>query len=266
MKAQQDTTLYEERQEVIDHKTGELVTTSNKKVIRREKSPEFVMMFTAGLSILTKSELTSGQAKTLFELLNFCVNNSNMLMVNTDTKKMIAKNSGLTQKTTNENIRQLVKKVILIKDSNTYFLNPMIFGRGNFQDLKKLTHELSISYDFENNTATNQLVTKSLYEEPSADDKVIDTKEHKDNTHTEQNITIEAPNANNAHMPSISDIATPESAEQPPIHPKQQTLFEVEDDKGNSSLELEMLREQNRAEELAIKKLELQIKAKELGL
>lgn len=186
-------TVYDEINTYVDKQTGEIVSTARKQVIKREKTPEFVMLFIQGLSRLTKAELTKSEGQTLSELLKYTTNNTNMLMVNQHIKKLISEDTGLKIGTVSQNIKSLATKEVIIRKSRMYFLNPLIFGRGNWEDVKKLTQTFEIEYDFINQTAVERLATKTLYEDEQniKNLKIVGTNEQKEDKNIEQTILVE---------------------------------------------------------------------------
>lgn len=250
--------LFDEVETYKDNVTGEVISTSRKQLVKREKSPEFIQLFTQGLSILTKSDLTKGQAKVLYELLKYTMNNSNMLMINRDVKDTIALDTELTKRTVDECLRILVSKDIIIRKSKTYFLNPLLFGRGQWTDIKRLTQNLEISYDFENNTATENIKTRALYKEADKVSKlpfkvVEDEKTFDENGESCHKISVEEDeNLLSNSIKNDEEITNVEVV--------------TNENKADKGYELELLREQNKQKELSIRELELKIKAKELGL
>ena len=199
-----DTTIYDEVNTFVNKTTGEIISSARKKLVKREKTPEFTMLFIHGLSVLTKSELTKAQAQTLFELLKYTVNNSNMLMINADVKNLIANDSNLKFRTVEENIKALVKKEILIRQGRTYFLSPIIFGRGNWNDIKTLTQSLEVKYDFVEGTAVEKLTTKTLYNTESelrdSPHEVVEAVEYDDGTTTHQELVVSATQRESTQM------------------------------------------------------------------
>lgn len=158
-------TVYDEITTYVDNQTGEVISQSKKSITKRKENNEFTMVFIQGLSRLTKSDLTQAQCKVLFELMKYSVNNTNMLYVNKATKELIAEEGGIGYRTVENCISDLVKKEVILRVKRSYLLNPLIFGRGGLENVKKLTQSLEIEYDFENGTATEKLTTKGLYKE-----------------------------------------------------------------------------------------------------
>jgi len=239
----QSLTFYDEINTYIDNSTGEVVSTTKKTVSRRENTPEFTMLFIQGLSLLTKSNLSPAQAKVLFELLKYTVSNSNMLLINKSIKDRIAEYSDLAFRTVEQAIQQLIKKEIVIKKESMFILNPVIFGRGNFQNVKKLRQSLEIEYDFENETALELATVKTLYndEQDMKRLKVTDYKETREGNNLEQEIILEAENPN-------------------------QKIMNFEDEVNSDSNEIELLNAKNKAKELAIEEMKLKLEMHNKGL
>lgn len=240
--AKKKLSVYDSVDTHIDHNTGEVVSTTKRTVTRRESTPEFTMVFVHGLSRLTKADLTKTQAKVLFELLKYTLNNSNMLLINKPVKKLISEGTGATLRTVQACVQALVEKSVIVKEKTSYFLNPIIFGRGNFQNVKKLTQALSLEYDFENETVLENQTMRVLYNEEQNMDKlrIVETKETVENNITDQEIIVEA-------------------VEQE--HPNQGIL-----DFKQNDIELELIKEKNKQLELENKQMELKLEMKREGL
>ncbi len=188
---QNDTTLYEEKTERIDHSTGEVIEEVNRKVVKKEKTPEFVMLFVGGVDRLSNANLSKSEHQTLAQLLKYTVKSSNLLMIQKETKEMIARDASLEYSTVDQNIRKLVKKNMLIRKNKLFCLNPDIFGKGDFNEVKKLRHTLQIDYDFENLEAVT--TTKTAIENYSDEDvEVIGIEEKVKDNKREQVIITQA--------------------------------------------------------------------------
>jgi len=189
----EDTTVYEEKIEHHDNLTGQVTEKINRKVVRKEKTPEFVMLFVDGVDTYTNAKLSKAQGQVMSQLLKYTIKNSNMLMMNKKVKEMIANDTSLKQDTVNSYLKILVKKNLVIRDDSLFFLNPDIFGKGDFNEVKKLRHTLQIDYDFEELEATT--ITKTAVEYYNDDQlEIIDTKEtiDRDTKKIEQVITTQA--------------------------------------------------------------------------
>jgi len=231
--------IYDETITTVDHKTGEVVESVKKSVSKRNNTNEFIMLFVEGIDLLTKSDLTKTQKSVLVELLKYTTNNSNMLFINKEVKKLISKDTGLAFRTVDDKIRDLVEKKIIFKEGQTRFLNPLIFGRGEFQNVRKLRQHFELEYDFENETAFERTTNKFLYNEEQdlSKLKVIESKETKIGNHTEQEIVLD--NIDQEHP--------------------NQTVINFDEPKNGKSLELELTKEQNKKLELENEQLKLKL-------
>lgn len=158
-------TVYDEIVTYVDNKTGEVISQSKKSITKRKENNEFTMVFIEGLSRLTKSDLIQAQCKVLFELMKYSVNNTNMLYVNKSIKELIAEEARIGYRTVENCITDLVKKEVILRVKRSYLLNPLIFGRGGLENVKKLTQNLEIEYNFQDGTATEKFTTKILGKE-----------------------------------------------------------------------------------------------------
>jgi len=259
MKKNTKVTIYDEINTYHNRETGEIISTSKRSISRRENTPEFTMLFVQGLSILTKSNLTKTQAQVLFELLKYTLNNSNMLMINKDIKTVISKETHATFRTVDASVLALVKKEIIIKKNNFFFLNPLIFGRGNFQNVKKLTQSLEIEYDFENETAIEKATTKTLYNDDQdiSQLRVAFSEEKIEDNNIEQIIELETKEKAKDYV-DVKKYDDSDKSDKNVLLTKEQ----------NKAKELDVLltKEQNEAKKLSIKELSLRIEAHKLGL
>jgi len=185
--------IYDETTTKIDHKTGEVIETTKKRVSKRQNTSEFIMLFIEGIDLLTKSDLKSTDKNVLEQLLKYTTNNSNMLFINKEVKNIIAKDTGLAFRTVDDKIRNLVDKGIILKEGQTRFLNPVIFGRGDFQNVKKLRQHFELEYNFENETAFERNTGKFLYNEDQdlSKMKIIEATQKVDGNNIEQELIME---------------------------------------------------------------------------
>lgn len=255
-------TLYDEVTTTRDSVTGEIVETAKRSIGKVDRQEQFICLYAAGLSVLTKQNLTSAETKTLLEVLKYTVNNSNMLTLSSDVRRVIAIDSGLKEGTIRTNIKALKDKEILKVKGKTYFLNPLFFGRGDWNNIRMLRQEFKLEYDFVNLEAKEKISTHVLYND--ADEAILNSDKqqvlsHYDNgnpTHREEEIII-------------SDIDIDPNKFINTDTYEQQKNIQYDD----SDRELELLREKNRTLELeiALKKvsteeLNAKITAKNLGL
>jgi len=256
--------VYEEIEKIKNNETGEIVEERNRRIIKKNNTPDFIMFFTQTSPQLSEAKLTSAQSTVLFKILTGQrVYRNNVVDLSSVARAEIERDTDLTRNTINMAISALCKKDIILreqvgKNTYSYMLNPYCFGKGNWADLEKLRYQLDITYDFKNLEVSHKEKTSSLYDDGSNDNPkhIIDTNEYIDDKgiiHQE----IEVSN-------DINEFEDTEIIKND--NPKQLSLFDDFKDIKNSKNDIEFLKEQNRAKELSIKELELKIKAKELGI
>ena len=240
-----DITLFDYEMSHLDGMTGEVTSTTKTKVVKREKTPDFIMLFTAGTPLLRDANLTKREQLILNIILEKYVGFSNRVEISTVLRKNLKSTLSYSDSTVYKGINGLQKKNILVEhtgnDENTiedaWYLNPHIFGRGHWNDIKKLRYDLQVDFDFERleaKSSSTRIATYSDAEELLAKnlkevDRVV--------TKSEDNNTID------------TEIVVDK--------------INQEEIKGNRfSEDIELLKQQNRAKELEIelKKLENQEK------
>jgi len=268
-----DKVMYEEISETIDKETGEIIEKKTNKVIKKSKTPDFIMLFTQTSPALVEAKLTTGQTTLLFSLLtgNY-ITRENNLDISSATRDEIAENTDLSRKSINTLLSQLIKKEIIIKKqvgekSFRHLLNPFIFGKGNWQNISKLRQEIRLEYDFIENKLTESNSTSTLMDESK---EIIDIPHH---------IVGSSSTVEDGTTHNIIEIS--ESSEEK-IHPNQQS-FNLEEEiitepTSKSKIiqdtsKIELIKEENKQLQLKqelmkeeSKLLEMKIKAKEMGL
>ncbi len=128
--------LYEETRETIDHETGETKTTMKLTSVKHDNEPSYIKLYLSDICKLNDIPKTGNDV--LNELLPL-VNYDNEIILNSTLKKRIYEKIGIKKGSLDNNIYKLTKQGILSRvGSGTYMLNPSIFGRGKWQDIKKL--------------------------------------------------------------------------------------------------------------------------------
>ena len=128
--------IYQETKEIIDHETGEVKSTMKLTSIKHEAEPSYIKLYLSDICKLNDIPKTGNDV--LNELLPL-VNYDNEIILNSTLKKRIYEKIGIKKGSLDNNIYKLTKQGILSRvGSGTYMLNPSIFGRGKWQDIKKL--------------------------------------------------------------------------------------------------------------------------------
>lgn len=226
--------IYDETTRIRDNISGEVIDQDiNRRVIRVPRTPDFLMTFTKHITYL--EQLGKTDNIVLFSILSHYVGQKNLIFLSPQVRKKIASELELDISSVNKAIKNLTKKEILVIDNEGFmYLNPYLFGKGNWEDIRKLRQELIFEYDFESGTTQMIRNVKAQYIDQNELNKshdVLETTEERTEYGIEQTIYIQ------------------ESEEEQINHttPK----------KTVSELELELIKEKNKALELQLKLNEL---------
>jgi biotin operon repressor len=98
------------------------------------------------------------------KILNALVKNmgyNNVLPSYKPVKEMIAESLGMPYNTLNEGIKELHKKGIIIRKARGfYIMDPNLFGRGSWNDVKKI--RMVIEYNADGTKSINTEISKQL--------------------------------------------------------------------------------------------------------
>lgn len=126
----------------VDSQTGEVVGTELKK-ISYEQEPDYVKLYVG--DIFRLYGLTATQNGIVYALLRKMNYDSEVVFTTSIRKEMVEelRISGSTFKNTLGALQDL--GLLMRIENNRYKLNPHIFARGQWQDIKKI--QLTITYD-----------------------------------------------------------------------------------------------------------------------
>ena len=147
-------TMISERK-IIDYETGQIkeeeITTK-----WRSEEPNYIKLYLEDLSYLYR--LPKSTSGLLYELLNYTAYGTNEIILNISVKKRIEKKIKMSINVINNNITKLVKNGIIKRVSTGIFiLNPYLFGKGDWKNLKELRNqniEMKINYNSETGERT----------------------------------------------------------------------------------------------------------------
>jgi len=231
--------VYREDIKSIDNKTGEIIHIKNRKISKVPRTPDFIMLFTKHLAFL--EHLIKGETAVLFEILAKYVGFENLLNISAPIRASITNKLKVDKSYVNKAIQGLMKKNIIIKNSEgLLYLNPHLFGKGNWEDIHKLRHEIAYDFDFENFEYQESRKVSIIYdtEFDIKNHNIIDTQEYEDEKGVlTEEITVE----------------------------KKEDSFEKTNEIQTNE-ELEILKEKNRFKELSIREMELKLEMKKQGL
>lgn len=130
---------YLEVRSTKNHLTGEIEEDESLKRIKVPIEPNYVRLYFNGLMMLT--EITKNEMKTLCAILN-CTNFQNTIELTATKRKNIINKLGTTEGNFNKNLSNLVKSQLIKRIGiGEYLLNPFVFGKGQWKDIRKLREE-----------------------------------------------------------------------------------------------------------------------------
>jgi len=123
-----------EEHTTIDKATGEITTQKIIKKFKADTEPNYIRLYLSDISLLNK--ITKTENKVLLELIKI-TKYLNEIDITLTIKKRIAKNLNSTVGMVTKSLSLLNKAEIVIRvDSGCYLLNPFIFGKGDWGQLK----------------------------------------------------------------------------------------------------------------------------------
>lgn len=138
--------------EVLLPETGEVQVTHRDSILPKE--PDYVKLYLSDIQML--NNLPKWTDRILHELLRL-MNYRNQIVLNSSIKKEIASEFKVHIKTIDNALVMLVKQNVLIrKDKGLYMGNPLLFGKGEWKDIREL--RLTIHYTKEGRTMSAEVV------------------------------------------------------------------------------------------------------------
>ena len=129
--------------DTVDYHTGEITHQTKTTVIPFEQEPPFVKLYFQDIAKITG--LSMGQTDLLFHIVKN-MSYKNIWVAHAYLKEIICMDLGMKLNTLNKYIDFLYKKGILLRlKRGVYLVNPDLFAKGSWKDIKKL--RLSIEYD-----------------------------------------------------------------------------------------------------------------------
>ncbi|RZK38469.1 MAG: hypothetical protein EOO61_07940 [Hymenobacter sp.] len=141
--------LYEK--ELLDKQTGELLQTYTEAVVPKE--PDFIKLYLDDIGML--KNIPTWTNSVLFELLKL-MSYKNQIVLNSTVKHDIASDLGIATKSVDNALGLLVKQGVLTRrGTGVYIASPMLFGKGEWKDIRKL--RLTIEYSKEGRKLTTEV-------------------------------------------------------------------------------------------------------------
>jgi len=258
MKDDSKNIIYQDTTNSVDE--NGVVTGSKSRTLKKvPRTPDFIMLFTKHVTFL--EHLNNAETNIMYEIFSKYVGVGNLINMSPAIKKTITKRLGIDPSYINRALRGLLKKGVIIEDENgLQYLSPHLFGKGNWEDIHQLRHEVSYDFDFNRNemVETRKIATQYGDDIEGIPHEVIDTKEYKDEDGTHhQEITI-AESDQNIHKNQASLTFDNVSLT------KQEKSNDVSSTKQDDSLEI--MKEKNKSKELAIEEMKLKLEMKKEGL
>lgn len=130
-------------QQVVNNfvnENGEVLTSETITTSYVEREPDFVKLYIS--DILKLSDISKGTNDILLALLKR-INYENEVFILSYVKEEIAKELNLKVVTVNKAVSVLSEKGILLRKARgCYLMNPYFFGRGKWENIKKIRMEL----------------------------------------------------------------------------------------------------------------------------
>lgn len=143
---------------VTSDEDGVQVSSLHQNVSSFEKEPPYVKVYLEDIGRL--NGLDPSEQKLVNELV-FNMGYNNIVPSYKPVKEAIAHKIGVSLSTVNRGIQSLYKKGVLIRQARGfYLLDPSIFGRGSWKDIKKI--RMTIDYNADGTKTVNTEVSKQL--------------------------------------------------------------------------------------------------------
>ncbi|CAA6814930.1 MAG: Unknown protein [uncultured Sulfurovum sp.] len=276
-KDNKDITLFDYEMNHLDGVTGEVTSKTATKVVKRDRTPDFIMLFTAGAPLLRDADLSKREQGILNIILGKWITTSNRVEISTVLRKSLSKELNYSLSTIYKGLNSLEAKGIFVKKisgdeeviEGSVYLNPHIFGRGHWNDIKKLRYDLQVDFDFEQleaRTTSSRTVTYNEAEELIEGGNLEEVErlvtQNSNNVFESEIIVEEKKEA------AIDIVPIPtKKIQNPKIRP-------VENEENASmELKLKLVQEENRTKELDIElkkmtmeEIKMKIEAKKLGI
>jgi len=155
--------------------SGEITHQETTNIINKKSAnqKDFVYAFTKSIGYL--SQLTKSEINTLFGLFKYTTM-QNKIYTNKSMKTEISEEMNLNYQTVENSITNLAKKGILGRlERGVYVLNPTFFGKGDFNELKKI--KIFQEFDFTTNTQRTAIESEYTTEEERLKKKIEDLEQ-----------------------------------------------------------------------------------------
>ena len=144
--------------QITDSETGEIIQSRRTEVSSFEREPPYVKVYLEDIGRL--NGLSPTEQKMINELV-FNMGYNNVVPSYKPVKQSIANKLGVSLEGVNKSIQSLYKKGVLIRKARGfYIMDPNIFGRGSWKDVKNI--RMTIDYNEDGTKTINTEVSKQL--------------------------------------------------------------------------------------------------------
>lgn len=146
LKAPTKKTTYTETQRTVNEETGQVKQTVTNTIARVPQEPLYVKVYLQDINRIY--DLPKGCSPALYEILKE-MNWKGIINLPKYTKEQCAAAAGLTLKSFNNCITDLIKKDILKRlGTSVYTANPHLFGQGKWLEImeRRETYNITINY------------------------------------------------------------------------------------------------------------------------
>lgn len=247
-----------------DLQTGAMAVKEDSVLLRTKKRERFMLLYVENFNSIVN--LQKRTQEILAQILaNKVTYGTNEVVLDGVFRARLATALNTSKQVIANSISELVEKQVLKREKTDggymFFLNPYLFGNGEWNTIEKQRQQFTIDYDFVNLTAEKEIKTITAYEGlPEKEDvQIISREQYRDEQGIiRDDVYIQKKEKDNT---DVIDVAVEEVTSIPAPAITAEPLRVTQD---MHQYELELLREQNRARELNIKEKELNIKEIEL--
>ncbi|MDO4672872.1 MAG: hypothetical protein Q4A76_08155 [Porphyromonadaceae bacterium] len=243
----------------INMQTGEVIEKEESVLLRTKKRERFMLLYVENFAAIVNLSKRSQEvlARILTKKVTFGTNEA---VLDSVFRAELAEQIGSSRQVIANCIAELVQKKILKREKRTggylFFLNPYLFGQGEWNTIEKQRQQFTIDYDFINYTAAKEIKTITAYEGiPDKENiQIIKREKYTDENGVEQHdVFIDT-----------KDEAFESNAEE--IEIGMNNALIIDDERKEKELSIKELEAKNREKELSIKELELKVKMEELSM
>ncbi len=260
----------------INMQTGEVIEKEESVLLRTKKRERFMLLYVENFAAIVNLSKRSQEvlARILTKKVTFGTNEA---VLDSVFRAELAEQIGSTRQVIANCIAELVQKKILKREKRTggylFFLNPYLFGQGEWNTIEKQRQQFTIDYDFINYTAEKEIKTITAYEGiPDKENiQIIKREQYTDEKGVEQhNVFIDTKDTKDetieANIEDIEVDISDESLISSNDREKELSIKELEAKNREKELSIKELEAKNREKELSIKELEIKLKLEELSL